>query len=1450
MGLYAQQDSFSPPQTFVELTSFEKEQLKDLPVLQLPENYLHRSLPAIVDNSTQSCMRPAFNQDGYSCGQASGIAYNFTYEVNRKRNLPSNIPDNQYPTHFAWNWLNSGYGYFGVSYLHSFKILKKYGMPNVVDYGGSMSYGGNQRWMSGYDEYYNGMHNRINGAKQIQVGTPEGLEVLKHWLHDHLEGSDIGGIASFYAQYMAPQAQLPAGTPEAGKWVITYFGGNANHAMTIVGYNDSIRYDYNSDGYYTNNVDINNDGVVDMKDWEIGGFKMVNSYGGVPGWGDEGYAYMMYKTVADDLGSGGIWNHCVHILDAKETCEPQLTMKVTLKHDSRNKIKVVAGLSTDTSQLLPQTILEFPILNYQGGNLYMQGGTSPEENKILNFGLDITSLLTHIESGDTSKFFLQVIENDSAGAGTGEVISYSLMDYTSGSNEIPCNQSHVPIVEDGITTMDITTAITFDKVEILNSNLPPGPIGQPYSLQMMASGGTPPYRWFLDKTYEEEYSSATYPAIMNLKLNPSNNNSGFVTHPINFDFPFYDSVYSEVTVHVDGYLMFDEQLYPYPYFNDDLVLFSITRNISPFMSEDMKIIPYQGDGLWYEGDSTHATFRWKCHFETITSDAVDVAVTLYPDGTITFHYGTISVGDDLYWIPGISDGNDEHYQLAGIYNAGIPATDAQVTFTRYNYPPELSLSENGLLTGTIMATYPGMDMKFRVEDNNFISNYKTLTFSSSGIVILDSISAGGDNLVDYGDTVKISVDILNIENNPVMDASMVIRTEDPFIVITDSTEYLGKLPVGTMKSYPDAFEFITDPNIPDNHGIQLQTIITGSRQTWENSLLYEAHSPVLLVEEIIIDDGNGRLDPGDSASMLIGFKNQGSATAENIFSELTNPDPNITIEKSMDTIISLPGDSIFYGHFRVIVSEDVPIGHTSQFETIFSNNFGYTAVDSFNLKIGLNVEDFESGDFTTFSWGFGHDRDWEIENVFFQEGAFSARSGRIHHDQQSSLILDVNVLEDGEISFYKRVSCEDDENNDNWDYLAFLIDDNEIARWDGEVDWSQETFPVEAGNHRLEWLYHKDSSVSRGYDAAWIDYITLPSCTDVVHQLEYNPEAIHKLMLPENEDTDTMIMANNSWGSNGFEVMVSYNQDTAVSRGSRNIYGSALMADVIAAYTGQQVTLNLTVYNTSDDDEWLREIVLSVPPQAGVVTASNFTGGSEGDMIYDGSMGYGCTVSWFGENASGWGVVKGGEVATATLTLTTMPEMTDKIEIPYTVYGDIYGNEPHEHPGTLEIMNLGQNHGWLSISDSSGTIPGNDELTEFITINTGGMADGDYFARLIIHEQFQVKKEIPVYLTVDHALGEKEPDFETQLSIYPNPFSSSLRIEWNQASEGVTSLEIWDVTGKKIASIHDGHKLNPGKHVVYWNGVDETGKQCHNGVYFIILENDELRITRKVLLIN
>ncbi len=290
----AAQNTKDQTKLMVESNYPYKLSMKDsIQMVRLPELYydaktLKKLLPSELNNSTQPYFMPIFEQVSLECGQQSGISYTFGYEWNYRNGTFADIPENQFPTHFTFNFMNGGYGWTGVSYMHSFEIAKVNGHPSVEEYGG-MNGDDETRWMSGYDSYYNGMSNKIEEIYQIKVGTPEGLLVLKNWLHNHLNDEEVGGIASFYSANPWNPTTLPAGTPEAGKHVITLFPGIAGHANTIVGYHDSIRYDYNQDGQYTNHIDINNDGEVNLKDWEIGGLLITEGYNGGVNWADSSF---------------------------------------------------------------------------------------------------------------------------------------------------------------------------------------------------------------------------------------------------------------------------------------------------------------------------------------------------------------------------------------------------------------------------------------------------------------------------------------------------------------------------------------------------------------------------------------------------------------------------------------------------------------------------------------------------------------------------------------------------------------------------------------------------------------------------------------------------------------------------------------------------------------------------------------------------------------------------------------------------------------------------------------------------------------------------------------------------------------------------------------------------------------------------------------------------------
>ncbi len=1189
--------------------------LLQLSELQLPENYRNgaKSIPSAVDHSSSQYLQPVFYQVALECGQAAGIAYTFTYEMNRLRNLPSNVLENQYPTHFAWNFKNGGSG-SGVNCLETWDVLRMAGSPNKVQWGGTNSYGGSSRWFSGYDNYYEAMKNRIYETHAIPVNTPEGLQTLKYWLYDHLEGSPEGGIANFYSTYVSNGSTfvtLPTGTPEAGMKVITQFGSYVNHCQTIVGFNDSIRYDYNGDGLYTNDVDINNDGIVDMRDWEIGGVKFTNSFG--TDFANNGFCYMMYKVLAETSANGGIWNNQVFVIGVKENYNPLATYKATITHPARGRIKVVAGIATNTTATTPEKTMEFSVFNYEGGDLYMQGNDSTTAQTI-EFGLDISPLLNDVTPGSPTKYFLQVMENDASGTYSGQINSFSLMDYTSGTAiETLCAQTNVDIANNTTTTLSLTTTVNHQKPVISNITLPVAEAFESYQEQLNATGGAAPYHWRFKMGYDVTEQADIFPSVTQQQVTMTASRDGYATKTLPFEFPFYGKKYNQIVIYTGGYIEFRNNLYTWPFLVSEDLLFRSHEQIAPFKAD---LVMNSGDGIWFESMPDYVTIRWKMSVYGQSSTQVNVAARLYPNGDITFYYGNINVPTTSTWRAGVSRGNAKDYCIPPISSTFTTnTTEKKVFFDKYETPTVLSLSDDGLLSGTPTEYYNNAPLRIQVIDNNELVNEKTLLFSTSfnnRIVVLSHTEHGGsDNIVNNGELVNIDISIKNIDTAAVTNGQLIASSTDPYITFTDNTEYFGYIGAGNTYSLANAFKFQVSQDIPNEHPIHInvQTQCDGMPSSTNIVIVAYASNATLGTVEVF-DDNDNTLNHNETDTIAITINNPGGSAIAHLHGMLNTFEPNIAFINNIDTVSSLAALSSVTLHYVVFLNSSFEDGRMNDFQLMLTGE-NFSKALSFSLCSGGNIEDFESGSLTQYPWILS-DTAWTIRTDSVFEGTHVARSGMITHNQTSTMSLTEDILVGGFVSFYKKVSCENDQNN-NWDYLAFYIDGIEQGRWDGEVDWSQNSYPVTAGNHTFKWLYNKDVSVNAGFDAAWVDYIRLPMLASSSPVCSVAPDSIHLYLYPTETSQFEVHLMNTAAGIATYQIQIhdteGYNVSWAQAEylnGSVNSSESdSITIDVNPhnmAYGDYEATLNASFSNGS---QYNIPIKLTVLFNEGVPEAKN-----------------------------------------------------------------------------------------------------------------------------------------------------------------------------------------------------------------------------------------------------
>ncbi len=140
----------------------------------------------------------------------------------------------------------------------------------------------------------------------------------------------------------------------------------------------------NGDGKYTNDADINNDGVVDLKDWEIGAIYMVNSWG--TSYGNNGKIFIPYKLFAD---TNGFWGNMVlGIRTDQAVTQPKFTFKISMSHNNRSQIRIRAGFANNDTATTPtdSTLYFGRAFNYAGGEYPMQGINSDP----IEIGLDVS----------------------------------------------------------------------------------------------------------------------------------------------------------------------------------------------------------------------------------------------------------------------------------------------------------------------------------------------------------------------------------------------------------------------------------------------------------------------------------------------------------------------------------------------------------------------------------------------------------------------------------------------------------------------------------------------------------------------------------------------------------------------------------------------------------------------------------------------------------------------------------------------------------------------------------------------------------------------------------------------------------------------------------------------------------------------------------------------------
>lgn len=86
---------------------------------------------------------------------------------------------------------------------------------------------------------------------------------------------------------------------------------------------------------------------------------------------------------------------------------------------------------------------------------------------------------------------------------------------------------------------------------------------------------------------------------------------------------------------------------------------------------------------------------------------------------------------------------------------------------------------------------------------------------------------------------------------------------------------------------------------------------------------------------------------------------------------------------------------------------------------------------------------------------------------------------------------------------------------------------------------------------------------------------------------------------------------------------------------------------------------------------------------------------------------------------------------------------------------------------------------------------------------------------------------------------------------YPNPFNAGTRIAFrlDAKAAGPVTLEIHDITGRRVRLLYTSRFETSGEHSVAWDGLDDLGKSAPSGAYLVQMTTRAGADARKVLLL-
>ena len=173
-----------------------------------------------------------------------------------------------------------------------------------------------------------------------------------------------------------------------------------------------------------------------------------------------------------------------------------------------------------------------------------------------------------------------------------------------------------------------------------------------------------------------------------------------------------------------------------------------------------------------------------------------------------------------------------------------------------------------------------------------------------------------NNQADYGETLLLNVTLRNVGIDPAEEVLAVLSTENPHVTILQNEQAFGLIEENGYVTVDGAFTVQIADVIPNNHTVLFTLNITDAEENaWTSNFSMRIFSPMFSIAPLVVHDpqgnNNGRLDPGETANLVVRYTNTGGAPARATVTQFVAESPYLTINNYPEQLDVIPaGDYV------------------------------------------------------------------------------------------------------------------------------------------------------------------------------------------------------------------------------------------------------------------------------------------------------------------------------------------------------------------------------------------------------------------------------------------------------------------------------------------------------------------------------------------------------------